>query len=371
MATQAPTGPRLDPKKLDKIKELFQKQLDQGLHPGAAMAVYHYGKPVLDLYGGVVSKESKHAVTKDTLFITYSCSKALAAFCWLVMWERGQIELNRPIAEVWPEFGKNGKEKITYRQILTHTGGFPDTPAELTYDKMVKWDAAVKAMENAKPRYQPGQVIAYHSINFGFVVGEVIRRVDGRTISQFLKDEVTGPLGIKDIHIGLPAKDEKRVAKAYSMPGFERPEAVDFYNTPACHQTAVPAANGIATARDLGRFYAMLSMGGTLDGVEIIRSGAIKGAIMKQVEGTDMNDQRRQVKLGLGFALDAAPMGKPRNAGKNRPAVFGHGGMGSCIAFADLETKLGVAILTSGIQPEPKNTQRLSALSQAVWDALG
>ena len=359
----------MNPAGLDKVKALFQEQLDQGLHPGAAMAVYRHGKLVLDLYGGTADKEANRPVDKDTLFLIFSCTKALAAFSLHLLWERGQVEIGQWIADYWPEFAKNGKEHITLRHILNHTAGFPETPAELTPDMMVDWDFAVRAMENATPIYEPGKVIAYHSLNFGWVIGELVRRVEGRTISQYLKNEVTGPLGMDDFYLGLPADQEGRVAKVYTMDDYHPPDMVALFNTPAIHQAVIPAANGISTARDLARFYAMISMKGSLDGVEIIRAGIINSIAAVQEEGIDRNSpEEKEVKLGLGLAIDDPSMGTPRGNTSSSHSI-GHGGLGSSIAWAEPESHLAVAIITNGVRESASNTQRLAALSDAIRDA--
>ena len=366
MVTQA-ENVEMDSTGLERVKSLFHEQLNQGTHPGSAMAVYHHGKLVLDLYGGLANVESNRPVTKDTLFVIFSCTKAISAFCWHLLRERGQIELGHWIADYWPEFAKNGKEHVTSRHILTHTAGFPDTPKELTGDKIANWLAAVNAMEDAKLTHQPGNTIAYHSLNFGWVLGEIVRRVDGRPINKFLRDEVTTPLGINDLFLGLPPNLEPRVAKAYPMENYEAPEKVEFFNTHQAHQAVIPAANGISTARDLARFFAMLSLGGKLDGAELIRPGVIREISALQEQGKDRNSGRH-VKLGLGVAIDDPSMGTPRGSGRYRHS-FGHSGLGSCIAWANLESQLAVAIVTNGVRDDASNTLRLSALSDAVWDA--
>ena len=362
-----PEAVAMDSRGVERIKSLFQEQLEQGLHPAAAMAVYRHGKLALDLWGGIADRETGRPVTKDTLFLIFSCTKPVGALCLHLLWERGQIELGHWIADYWPEFGRNGKEHITPRQILTHTAGIPDDPQNLTPDKMVSWDAVVQAMENATPIYEPGKVIAYHSLNFGWVIGEVVRRVDGRPISQFLREEVTGPLGMDDFYLGLPPDQEARVARCYAMEDYESPDTVALFNRPEAHQAVIPAANGISTARDLARFFAMISMGGQLDGVEIIRPGIVKGIGALQVKGQERT-LGNEVKLGLGVAIDDPAMGTPRGSGRYNHS-FGHGGLGSCIAWTEPESRLAVAILTTGIRGDPANTQRLAALSEAVRDA--
>ena len=218
------------------------------------------------------------------------------------------------IGDRWPAFREGGKEDVTVKHILTHTGGFPETPPELTPEKMVDWDACVAAVAKAPLRFRPGEAIAYHSLNFGWVVGEVLRLVDGRPISQFLREEVTDPLGMKDFYLGLPPSEEHRVAKLYVREEIETPELVGIFNTPAAHQAVIPAGNGISTARDLARFYAMLSMAGTLDGVEVIRPGVIKSAAAVQEKGEDALSGQ-DVKAGAGLRR-----GRPANG---HSTIFG------------------------------------------------
>ena len=363
----APESVGMTSKGLERVKALFNEQIEQGLHPGAAMAVYRHGKLVLDIHGGMADEEAGKPVTKDTLFVIFSSTKPLAAFCWHLLWEQGLLEMGDWIGDRWPEFREGGKEDVTVKHVLTHTGGFPDTPAELTPDKMVDWDACVAAVAKAPLRFRPGEAIAYHSLNFGWVVGEVLRRVDGRPISQFLREEVTEPLGMKDFYLGLPASEEGRVAKLYVSEEIETPEVVAVFNQPAIHQSVIPAANGISTARDLARFYAMLGMSGELDGVEVIRSGVIRYVAAVQEEGKDVLSDN-EVKLGLGFAVDDPRMGSQRSSGRYNHSI-GHSGFGSSVGWVDLAERLAVAIITNGVRGEESNEERLRALSEAVRDA--
>ena len=258
---------------LRATEELFHKQIENGLHPGASLAAYRYGKSVLDLYGGTADIESGKPVNEDTMFVLYSSTKPLAAFGLHVLWERGKLAWDDPVAEYWPEFAKNGKAGVTLRHVLTHQAGFPTTPAELTWDKWRDWDAVVQAMENATAVYEPGAVLAYHPMNFGWVIAELVRRIDGRPFDQFLREELTSPLGMNDTYVGLPPSLEGRVSTIYAMedadanmraPLANLPDLVAMWNRPEVHQAIIPAACGIATARDL---------------VAVLRNDAGRGAL--------------------------------------------------------------------------------------------
>ena len=163
-----------------------------------------------------------------------------------------------PVAAYWPAFAKHGKGTVTIRHILTHRGGFPETPPELSWDRWQDWDYVVECMEDIIPDYPAGQIMAYHPRNFGWVIGELVRRIDGRHIGAFLREEILDPLALHDGYVGLPPELEPRVSRIHAMEDCDRPGMIRPYNRPEVHQAVHPAGGGIFTARDLARFYAML-----------------------------------------------------------------------------------------------------------------
>ena len=356
---------QMDPRALERVEEMFREQIDRGLHPGAALAAYRHGRLVLDLYGGLADSESGKPITSDTMFILYSSTKPLAATCLHILKERGKLAWDEPVAKYWPAFAKNGKQAVNIGHILTHQGGFPETPVELTWDKWRDWDLVVRAMEDASIEYEPGTVIAYHHRNFGWVTGELVQRVDGRSFSQFLEEELTGPLGMSDTFVGLPVELEERVSLVHAMEDTDRPGMAWIYNQPEVHQAVHPAGGGIATARDLARFYAMLECGGTLDGVQILRRDTVKEFTKLQVEGLD-HSLGRYTYRSLGLALRDYRMGDAAAVNINS---FGHGGQGTSVGWADPYSGLGMAYITNGFRSDESNARRLAALSQAVRDA--
>ena len=355
----------MDPKGLERVEDLFHDQIDRGLHPGAALAVYRHGQPVLDLFGGLADSETGKPLTAETMFILYSSTKPLAATCLHILWERGKLAWDDPVAKYWPAFAQNGKESVQIGHILTHQGGFPETPGELTWDKWRDWDLVVRAMEDASIEYEPGTVIAYHHRNFGWVTGELVQRVDGRPFRQFLREEVTGPLGMADTFVGLPSELEERVSRVHAMEDTDRPGMAWIYNQPEVHQAVHPAGGGIATARDLARFYAMLECGGGLDGVQILQQETVAQFTKLQVEGMD-HSLGRYTHRSLGLALGDSRMGNSATVNGNS---FGHGGQGTSVGWADPDSGLAMAYITNGFRADESNAPRLAALSQAVRDA--
>jgi len=370
MTTEAKAG-AMDSEGLRAVEALFRQQIDEGLHPGASLAVYRHGRLVLELFGGLArlpdGQASGQPVTPETLFVLFSSTKPLSAVCLHILLERGRLGLDDPVARHWPEFARNGKAAVTIRHVLTHSGGFPQNPPQLVPRKWGDWNAIVQAMEEIELIWEPGQDTGYHPLNFGWVVGELVRRIDGRPISRFLREEVTGPLGMGDTYLGLPPELEGRVACLYAMDNEVDPQAVAAFNRPDVHQAVVPAGGGISTARDLARFYAMLAAGGTLEGVRILSPQSVERAIAVQVEVRRDRSLGIPMRWALGFHL-----------GGNRvdlfgydtsPRAFGHGGHGSSVGWADPDLGLAVAIITNGLRSPAGHALRVAALSAAIRKA--
>ena len=355
----------MDPQGLDRVEDLFQEQIDQRTHPGSALAGYRHGKPVLDLFGGEADAEAGLPVNSDTMFILYSSTKPLAAACIHILWERGKLGWDDPVAEHWPGFAKNGKGDVTIRHVLTHQGGFPETPPELTWDKWHDWNNVVQAMEDIRPDYPAGKVLAYHPRNFGWVLGELVARIDGRSFQQFLREEVTERLEMNDFYVGLPADLESRVSKEHATDDCDHPYQVSMYNKPEVHQAVHPAGGGIATARDLARFFAMMEGGGTLDGVKILEPETVAEVTTLQVEGMDLTNERT-TKRSLGLSLGDPRMGTSLTEDLR---TFGHGGAGTSVGWADPDSGLAMAYITNGYREDGSNLPRLAAMSQAVRDS--
>lgn len=263
------------------------------------------------------------------------------------------------MAKYWPEFGQCKKSRITLRHVLTHHGGFHDTPSELTWDKWGDWNAVVRAMEGITPTHPPRRVIAYHARNYGWVIAEVVQRIDGRPFSRFIREELTSPLGMNDTYVGFPPSLDERVSKIHAMEDADRPEMATDYNHPEVHQAVHPAGAGIAPAKDLARFYAMMERGGALDGVRIFTPETVVEVTKIQVEGTDITSGK-QVCRSLGMVLGDQRMGS------NSVRSFGHGGAGTSLGWADPASGLAFAYITNGFQGSETNVPRLESMSQTV-----
>ena len=344
------------------LEDLFRRQIEQGLHPGAGLAVYRHGRLVVDLWGGLSDDAAGKPVAPDTMFILYSSTKPLAAVCLHILWERGMLTWDDKVADHWPGFAKHGKDSVTIQHVLTHRGGFPETPAELSWDRWQDWEYVVECMENIIPDYPAGQVMAYHPRNFGWVIGELVRRIDGRHIGVFLREEVLDRLELADGYVGLPPELEDRVSRIHAMEDCDRPGMIRPYNRPEVHQAVHPAGGGIFTARDLARFYAMMGNGGELDGVRILQPETVAEVTHLQSEANDFSLGAR-MRRSLGLVLDDNRMGVSATDGAG---TFGHGGAGTSVGWADPALGLGVAYITNGFRASATNNPRLAAISRAV-----
>ena len=252
MATlTTPETVSMNPAGLEEVKRLFNRQISEGLHPGAGLAVYRYGSLVLDIYGGVADSGTGRRVDDGTMFVLFSSTKPLAGSCIYMLKERGRLDWDDPVSKFWPEFGQNGKETVTIRHLLSHQGGFPDTPADLPWTDWHDWSLVCAAMERATPKFAPGSTLSYHPINYGWVIAEVVRRIDGRTFDRFLAEDLAGPLQMGDTYVGLPADLEGRVSRIHLMEqdADANGYAVTF-DRPEVHRVICPGANGIASAGD-------------------------------------------------------------------------------------------------------------------------
>ncbi len=359
----APETVGMDPRKLDELEQLFRGQIESGLHPGAGLAVYRYGKLVLDIHGGLADSSTGKTVGTDTMFVLFSSTKPLAAACMYILKERGKLDWDDPVARLWPEFAQHGKDAVTIRHILSHQGGFPETPADLPWSDWTEWEKVTQAMERAVPKFTPGTVMAYHPINYGWVIAELVRRADGRTFDRFIAEELAAPLRMGNTYVGLPNGLEDQVSHIHLMEDDADPNGYSsIFNEPQVHTAIVPGAGGVATAGDLARFYAMMERHGTLDGTVVLSQAVVAEAVTLQVEGTDASSNAfAQRSLGLALADErmGVSTGKPLN-------TFGHGGAGTSIGWADFDSGLAMGYITNGFRGNETNVPRLAAVSQAV-----
>jgi CubicO group peptidase (beta-lactamase class C family) len=366
------------------VKEAFAGNFAKHGEPGAAIAVTVHGRPVVDLWGGWCDLPQSRQWSRDTLVNVFSVGKALTAICILQLRDRGLIELDFPVEKYWPEFAAHGKDKITVRHLLCHQAGLPALRDPLPDGAMLDWALMTDALARERPWWEPGTAHGYHVNTFGYLLGEVARRISGKTIGELLRECVAGPLDA-DVHIGLPDCEHARVADFRWPAGRPKPppDLSDdmtmmrwntYWNPPGLSGSGwvnrrewrlaeIPSTNGHATARGVARVYAALANGGSVDGVRIVSETALKEATTQQSFGVDLVLER-VTRFGLGFQLTHPE----RLLGPN-PRAFGHFGAGGSLGFCDPDTGVAFGYVTCDMGPRWQNP-RNQALIDAVYSCV-
>ncbi len=350
---------------LERVAEVFAHQLESGLHPGAQLTVRRHGEIVLQASGGRLRGEpDAPEVDANSLFLIFSATKPLTAFAIHLLAERGRLDLDAPVARIWPEFGQRGKENATILHVLSHQGGFPVGPKWLTWDRWSDRAEVARAMEERRALWEPGTDVGYHPLNYGWALGEIVRRVDGRALGRLLADELFEPLGLRDTWLGLPPEQETRVAHHTDLSG-EFAFVADF-NRPEVHATEAGAATGITTTADLTAFYSMLLRGGEWQGRRFLRPETIERAVRPVVDGARDRTLEIPVRWALGFQL-----GGPTSAfgRRSNPFTFGHSGHGSTTGWADPSRDLAVAYFTNGVRGSIDNYLRMTRICDPILAA--
>jgi CubicO group peptidase (beta-lactamase class C family) len=324
--------------------------------------------------GRVVLDES-YRCQPDSLFILFSAGKPLVALGVHLLAERGKLALDDPVATYWPEFGQRGKHGITVRHVLQHRGGLPVARGmPLDALLMTDWAASVRAIEQAAAAYPPGEVPAYHILTFGFILGEVVQRVTGRPVRDFLRDELLEPLGLgRDMSLGLPAIWWDRHVPARGHGPAELVTQL-VINRRATRQAVIPAASVSATAAGLGGLYQALLDGGG----GVLQPETIAAATQPSCDGTVDRYLRLPIRWSEGFQLGGERPGGARVGGGYAPMgslasrqAFGHNGSYVCLGWADPDRQIAMAYLTSRLVSRAAGARHMSAVSDAVLATFG
>jgi CubicO group peptidase (beta-lactamase class C family) len=372
------------------VKDAFASNFDKFDEVGAAVSVVIDGEIVVDLWGGYMDAARTRPWERDTIVNVWSTTKGIVATCAHRLVDQGLLDLDAPVAKYWPEFAQNGKEMIPVRYLLSHQAGLPALREPLPAGSAFKWEVITEALGSEEPWWEPGSRHGYHAFTWGWLVGEVIRRVTGQSVGTYFRKEIGEPLGL-DFHIGLAPEDDARTAEVISpdlpepgetnfvMEMLRDPQSMPFkvlanppdlflpgvVNTRDWRAAEIPAANGHGNARAVARFYGALARGGELDGVRVVSSEAIERATVEQASGRD-EVLGLDLRVGLGYALT----GPETPLGPN-PRAFGHSGAGGSLGFADLDARVGFGYtMNRMIQPPTLVDPRWAPLIDAVYSAL-
>ena len=340
----------------DKVQKVIDQMVESGSERGLQVAVYHRGVQVVDAVAGAADPTTGRLIASDTPFYCYSVCKAAASTLVHMLVERGHFGYDTPVAELWPEFGANGKQAVTVRHVLNHTAGVPGIPLTTTIEDLCDWDKMCSAIAASDLWWEPGTKIGYHAYTFGYIAGEIIRRATGKPISAVLREEISGPLGIeKELYFGMPLSDQRRLAVLEDAPlpaNFQMPEMppdlpmfraapmslmpnAAFGNRPDTLAADIPAG-GKTSARAIARMYA--AMLGDVGGVRLLPPARLREATREPVSGVD-EVFGMPTTWALGYAV-----GVPGQEPKEPPTAFGVGGVGGSFAFFDTASGIAFAL---------------------------
>lgn len=362
----------MDRSKLRRADEIVDELHATGKYPALQVCIRHRGEIVLHralgAYRPLSDGETEKPTTEKTRFLLFSISKCVTATALHVLFDRGELAVDDPVHWYIPEFGKHGKENITLRHVLTHTAGIPMIFWHLDDDLIRDWDRILSQICDQSPVYFPGRHTSYHILSSGFIVGEVIRRVDGRNPRTFLREEILDPLGTETFSYGADRDRWDQVARVERVdelpPKFfirmisriidvDLVQALSVLNRPAIYESIIPAGNIVGTAEETSRFFQMLLDGGTWDGERILSRRQVRRATVEQVLASrDWTLFLTPQRYSLGFML-----GRKTTAfnifGRNTEATFGHLGFTRALGWANRKNRVAGALLTSGVPIRP------------------
>jgi CubicO group peptidase (beta-lactamase class C family) len=376
----------------ESVRDVFENNFDKGVEIGAAFSAYYRGEKVVDLWGGIADEASGRPWEENTIELVFSTTKGATAVCANKLAQQGELDMDAPVARYWPEFAQGGKADVPVSYLLSHQAGLAWIDGEMTFEQALSWDPVVDALAEQVPHWEPGTGHGYHAVTYGYLVGEVVRRVTGTTVGIYFRDAIAKPLGL-DFWIGLPESEEPRVAtlvggladpalladpearafveeimgpqttlgKALFAPGgaFAGP---DIWNSRALHAAEVPAANGIGDARSIARLYAACI--GEVDGIRLIGDEQLARATTQLTSGPNKVLLDLDIQFGLGFMLCSSliDLGGPRS--------FGHFGAGGSAGWADPDAGLAFGYVMNrmdiGLAGDARSYELMNACFHAV-----
>ena len=366
----------------DALLNAFIKNFQVHGDVGAACAVYRHGKPVADLWGGFADAATQKPWQENTIVLAFSAAKGPTAVCMNQLAEAGLLDIDLPIAHYWPEFGCNGKEQITTRQVLCHRAGLAAVEGNLTLEEVLAWDPVVAAIAAQAPNWEPGTAHGYHARSYGWILGEVLKRITGKSIGAYIARNISAPLGLS-YWVGLPEHQLSRCATLLPPEGgsdaiaellgadsltarvMSGPSGLfgynEMWNRPELLMAEMPSSNGIGDARSFARLYAAVM--GEVDGVRLLGDDQLARACEPQAKGPDKVIFRDSC-YGLGFMLQ--PLVAPE-AGANS---FGHQGAGGAVAFADPDADISFAYVMNAMKFDLSGDPRSAELIKATYDCI-
>lgn len=364
----------------ERVRAAFEENFRFHGDVGAAVHVTMAGEPIVDLWGGSADAAGSQPWQANTLVNVWSTGKGWLALAMHMLADRGLLDLTSPIARYWPEFAQHGKDTVLVRHVLAHTAGLPGPSMKVPRDALYDWSRMIRALEQSSLFWQPGTRCGYHAATFGWLNGELLRRLTGCSVGAFVRAEIAEPLGA-DVCVGLTEQQQARTAESiapqvlgnamFTRLNFAAsrtrlaalnnpPRPAKAANMRRWREAEIPSSNGHASARGLARVYTLLAMGGGIKGVRLLSPAAVELAAEEQFAGRDVV-LGVPVRRSLGFVLTEPDDPRPSTA-------FGHPGMGGSIGFADVQNRLALGYVMNRMITEPDS--RWTNLCRAVYACL-
>ena len=361
------------------VRDAFETNLKSGADLGASFCATKDGEVVVDLWGGWADEARTRPWEKDTIVNVYSTTKTMTFLCALILADRGELDFDAPVARYWPEFAANGKADIKVSHLMAHSAGLSGWRETITTTDLYDWDKVTTLLAAQAPLWEPGTKSGYHAITQGYLVGEVVRRITGKSLGTFFREEVAGPLDA-DFWIGLPASEDHRVADLIPPPpggaigDMELDEigkitlnnpGVDVSETRkrAWRGAEIPAAGGTGNARSIARIHAILANGGVAGGKRFLSEAGCRKALEVQIEGDDLIF-KAPAKFGMGFGLPGPMIPTPN------PNTLFWGGYGGSLIIIDMDARTTFGYAMNKMGSGTLGDARGFAMVMAMWQAL-
>ena len=392
--------------RFNEAKNIFESSIKNGFELGGAICIEVKGEKVIDIWGGHLDHEKTQPWKENTIVNVFSTTKGIAAICLLQLIEKGLLDIDKPVADYWPEFSANGKEKLPVKYLFCHKSGLCGVREPLENGAFCDWDFICNELAKQKPLWEPGSAHGYHAITYGHLVGELLRRIDGRSIGNYFREEIAEPLDL-DFWIGLPDSEFDRVSDIYpsppgplqflfpliaKLPRFMIPGRAKFLldftdtskpvgaafnnpplnsgegmeaNTKKWRNAEIPAANGHGTARAIAKLYSVLANGGSLNDIHVLNADTIEKGRQTQSDGKDLVLGGMHTRFGLGFMLGTENVSMGPN-----PNAFGHGGAGGSLGFSDPDNNISLGFVMNQMHPGITAWKTATDVAASVYKTL-
>ncbi len=367
------------------VRDAFEANLNSGEDVGASCCATLDGETIVDLWGGFADENRTRPWAKDTITNVYSTTKTMTALTALLLADRGELDFDAPVARYWPEFAANGKANIKVSHLMSHSSGLSGWKERLKTEDLYDWEKMTSLLAAQAPLWEPGTASGYHVVSFGFLVGEVVRRITGKSLGTVFREEIAGPLDA-DFHIGLPSTEDYRIAPSIPWPAPQsnvKPvlteiQEITFMNMPFDIGTTtrtrewrgaeIPAVNGHGNARSVAEIHCILANGGVAKGKRFLSEAGCRKALEQQIEGKDLiMPHLPPARFGMGFALPGPLLAMELP----NPNSLHWGGGGCSWIFIDMDARTTFAYVANKLDRKPLSDPRPFRTMQAMWRAMG